>query len=138
MVYCTKCGTKNADAAAFCVRCGAKLGASQEESWDKKVEKGGEDLGKRAEEWGEEVGKRAEEWGKDFGRRTEKECFGLPHGGYIFGLLIGVIIILVGVTSLLTGYEVVRHFWPLFWPLLLIVFGFLIAAGALYTLSRRR
>jgi len=32
MVYCTKCGTKNADDAAMCVNCGAALnGTSTEE-----------------------------------------------------------------------------------------------------------
>ena len=127
MVYCTKCGTKNAEVAEYCVKCGAKLGVSQEETWDKRMEK-----------WGEEFGKRAEEWGEDFGKRTEKECFGLPHGGLILGLFIGVIVILVGVTSLLTGSGVIENFWPLFWPLIIIVFGLLIAAGALYSLTRRR
>ena len=122
MVYCTKCGTKNEEAAAYCVKCGAKL-VSKDESGDKRFEK-----------WGEEFGKRAEEWGENFGRQAEKECFGLPHGGVIFGLLIGVIIVLVGVSSLLTGLEVTRFFWPL----LIIVFGLLIAAGALYSLTRRR
>ena len=32
MVYCTKCGTKNADDATMCVNCGASLyGTSAEE-----------------------------------------------------------------------------------------------------------
>ena len=123
MVYCTKCGAKNDENAIFCVKCGAKLEVSKE-TWDKRMEK-----------WGEEFGKRAEEWGEDFGRRAEKECFGLPHGGVIFGLLIGLIIILVGISSLLTGFEAMGRF---FWPLLIIVFGLLIAAGALYSLTRRR
>ncbi len=127
MVYCTKCGTKNEETAVYCVKCGSKLEGAQEETWDKRVEK-----------WGEEFGKRAEEWGDDFGRRAETECFGLPHGGLIFGLLIGVIIILVGVSSLLTGSGVIEKFWPLFWPLIIVVFGLLIAAGALYSLTRSR
>ena len=122
MVYCTKCGTKNEEGAGYCVKCGAKL-ISKEESWDKRMEK-----------WGEEFGKRVEEWGEDFGRRAEKECFGLPHGGIIFGLLIGLIIILVGLSSLFSGSEATRFFWPL----LIIVFGVLIAVGALYSLTRRR
>ena len=127
MVYCTKCGTKNEEAAAYCIKCGAKLGVSREETWDKRVEK-----------WGEDFGKRAEEWGENFGKRAEKECFGLPHGGLIFGLLIGIIIILVGVSALLTGFEVIENFWPTFWPLIIVAFGLLIAAGALYSLTRRR
>ena len=123
MVYCTKCGTKNEEAAVYCIKCGAKLEVSKEESWDKRVEK-----------WGEDFGKRAEEWGEDFGRQAEKECFGLPHGGLIFGLLIGVIIIMVGVSSLVTGTGVIENFWPL----IIVIFGLLIAAGALYSLTRRR
>jgi uncharacterized membrane protein YvbJ len=122
MVYCTNCGTKNEEATLHCVKCGAKL-VSKEETWDKRMEK-----------WGEEFGKRAEEWGKDFGRRTDRGCFGLPYGGVIFGLLIGVIVILVGVTALLTEVDVARFFWPL----VLVVFGLLIATGALYRLTRRR
>lgn len=139
MVYCTKCGTKNADAAVYCIQCGAKLEeVPKKETWDKRMEKWGEELGKHAEEWGEEVGKRAEEWGKDLGKRVENECFGLPNGGLIFGLLIGVVILLVGVTALLTGTELIRYFWSLFWALIIIVFGVLITAGAIYSLTRRR
>lgn len=64
-------------------------------------------------------------------RRTEEECFGLPHGGAIAGLIIGIIIILVGV-SWVTGFE-----WEFFWPVVVIIFGILIVAGAVYGLSRR-
>ena len=132
MVYCTKCGAKNEEAAKYCVKCGAKLVFSKK-TVDKRVEKWGEEIGKRAEKWGEEMGKRAEKWGEDFGKRAEKECFGLPHGGVIFGLLIGAVIILVGIISLM-GLE----FWRLFWALLIVIFGTLIVAGALYCLTRRR
>ncbi|MCJ7633645.1 zinc ribbon domain-containing protein [Candidatus Bathyarchaeota archaeon] len=83
------------------------------------------------DEWGENIGKRAEEWGKDFPKRLEKECFGLPHGGTIVGLIIGIIIILVGVTSL-AGIKLE------IWPLLIIIFGLLIFGGAIYTLTRKR
>lgn len=133
MVYCTKCGTENEEAAVYCVKCGVKL-VSKDESLEKRMEKWGEDFGKRAEKWAEEFGKRAEEWGNNFGRRTERGCFGLPHGGIIFGLFIGAIIIIVGVSALLTDLDVVRFFWPL----IVVVFGLLIAAGALYSLTRRR
>ena len=34
-------------------------------------------------------------------RRKENECFGLPHGGSIAGLVIGLLIILWGVTTIL-------------------------------------
>jgi uncharacterized membrane protein YvbJ len=133
MVYCVKCGTKNEEFAVYCSKCGAKL-VSKEDGWEKSVEKWGEDFGKQAEKWGKEFGKRTKELRDNFGRRAERECFGLPRGGLIFGVLIGLIIILVGISSLLTGSGMLSYFWPL----LIIVFGLLIAVGALYSLTRRR
>jgi hypothetical protein len=121
MVYCTKCGTKNKEGAEHCVKCGADL----EVTWDKRLEK-------RAEDWGEEFGRRAEEWGEQFGKRVEDECFGLPHGGAIVGLIIGAIIVLLGL-SWLAG----TNWWRFIWPLLVIAFGLVIVAGALYGLRRR-
>jgi len=122
MVYCSECGTKNEEAAEYCVKCGAKLTVLTEKS-----------LEKRIDEWGEDIGKRAETWGKSFGKQTEEgECFGLPHGGTIFGLIIGIIIIVVGI-SLLAGIDL-EHAWPL----ILLIFGVLIIGGAIYTLTRKR
>ena len=66
-------------------------------------------------------------------RKKEDECFGLPHGGSIVGLIIGIIVILWGVSSFT---EI--SFGDYFWPLIIIVFGTLIAAGALYKYSRGR
>ena len=99
MVYCTKCGAKNEEDAAVCVKCGASLVTRPT--------------------------------GRTERRRTEEECFGLPHGGAIAGLIIGIIIILVGV-SRVTGFE-----WEFFWPVVVITFGILVVAGAVYGLSRR-
>jgi uncharacterized membrane protein YvbJ len=65
-------------------------------------------------------------------RQPEKECFGLPHGGAIVGLIIGMIIILVGVSSLLK-----IELWDYLWALLIVVVGILIVAGALYSYTRR-
>ena len=64
--------------------------------------------------------------------RPEEECFGLPHGGAIVGLVIGIIIILVGLASL-SGIDFGRYIWPL----IIIAFGILIVAGALYRYGRR-
>jgi len=66
-------------------------------------------------------------------RRREEECFGLPWGGAIAGIVFGLIIILAGVSWFL-GFD----FWKVFWPLIVIVFGILILAGSLYGLRRRR
>ncbi len=128
MVYCTKCGTKNEEDAEYCGKCGANLEVSREKR-----------LERRAKEWGEDFGRRAEEWGEQFGKRAEEECFGLPHGGTIVGAIIGIIIIIVGL-SLVPGLipsEVREVADPLFWPVLIIIFGILIAAGAFYRYSRR-
>lgn len=127
MVYCTKCGTKNEKEAEYCTKCGAKLDVSREKR-----------LERRAEEWGEDLGRRAEEWGEQFGKRMEDECFGLPHGGAIVGIVIGIMIIIIAI-SLIPGLiptEVRQVTDPLFWPVIVIVFGVLIIAGALYKYAR--
>lgn len=128
MVPCSKCETNNAEDAVYCVKCGAKLGFSREESWDKRVESWGEDFGKRAEEWGEDFGRRAEEWGKNFGKRAEKE---LLNVGVIFGIIIGLVMILVGI-AWLSGIEVTQYFWSI----IIVVFGLLVLTGVIYGLSR--
>ena len=120
MVYCSKCGTKNEDSAKYCIKCGQNLNATTEKSLEQRIEEGAEEFGKRAEAWGE-----------NFGKDVEHECFGLPHGGTIFGLIIGLIIIIVGVTSL-AGVDIE------FWPLIIIIFGILIAGGAVYSLTKKR
>jgi ribosomal protein L40E len=66
-------------------------------------------------------------------RRKENECFGLPHGGSIAGLVIGLIIVLWGVTAVLK-----IPFGDYLWAFVVIIFGTLMVAGALYTMSRRR
>jgi len=102
MVYCTKCGAKNEETAAMCVKCGAPLHKTAAPPWTYER------------------------------RQAEKECFGLPHGGAIVGLIIGMIIILVGLSQL-PGID----FGEYIWPLVIIIFGILLIAGALYSYSRR-
>ena len=104
MVYCTKCGAKNPDEAEYCIKCGVSLEVSREERWERRIE----------------------EWGEGFGRRVEKECFGLPWGGTIVGLIIGIFIIIVGI-SILVGVSI----WRLIWSLFIIVIGLLITVGVL-------
>lgn len=105
MVYCTKCGKENEDSAKFCVVCGAYL-----YSRDKERKEG------------------------CFGpkRYEEEECFGLPYGTTIIGIIFGIFIIIVGLTLLL-GFNVERWFGPV----IAIIIGVLIIAGAIYKLSRR-
>lgn len=126
LVYCTKCGTKNKEDAKHCSKCGADLEVSREKR-----------LERRVEEWGEEFGRRAEEWGEQFGKHAEEECFELPHGGAIFGLFIGAIIILAGAIFLLQEMGVIVKGFHLLWPFFVIIFGMLFVASAIYSLTRR-
>ncbi len=106
MVYCSKCGTKNDDNATTCSNCGAPLYT---------------------------VGQSYPGSEREHYRRMENECFGLPHGGMIAALVFGIIIILVGLSLFLqASYQININFWPL----IIVVFGLLLVAGALY--RRRR
>ena len=102
MVYCTSCGTKNEDDANICVKCGAALSSEI----------------RRKPSRGERP-------------RTEDECFGLPRGGAIFGLFLGIIIIFVGLQQVF-GWSIDVG------PFAAIIFGLLVIAGAVYGFSRRR
>ena len=108
MVYCSKCGTRNSDDAKVCSNCGAPLYT---------------------------VGERYPGSEREHYRRVENECFGLPHGGMIAGLVFGVIIILVGISLFLeTTYGIPFNFWPL----IIVIIGVLIIAGGIYSRSHRR
>jgi hypothetical protein len=107
MVYCTKCGAKNEETAAVCVKCGAPLHKTAVPLWTYER------------------------------RRAEKECFGLPHGGAIVGLVIGILIILVGLSQVPGILPSEINLWDYIWPLVIIIFGILLIAGALYSYSRR-
>jgi uncharacterized membrane protein YvbJ len=120
MVYCSYCGEKNEENSEYCVKCGANLEVRQEKNWEKRID-----------EWGEDIGKRAEKWGEDMGKRAENECFGLPRGSTIIGLLIGIIIIIVGLQQVF-GWQIdIGAF-------VTIIVGLLFVAGAIYGLTRRR
>lgn len=71
-------------------------------------------------------------------RRVRDECFGLPHGGAIFGLFIGVIIIVAGILFFLREAGWIAGDIDILGPVAAIVFGLLIVAGAIYGLTRRR
>lgn len=62
---------------------------------------------------------------------SRDECFGLPRGGAILGLVIGVLIIIVGLQQLF-GWQIDLG------PFAIIIFGILIVAGAIYGLTRKR
>ena len=108
MVYCSKCGTQNRDDARNCTNCGAPLYT---------------------------IGERYPGSDREHYRRVENECFGLPNGGAIAALVFGAIIILVGVSLFLqANYNISVNLWPI----ILVIFGVLILAGALYSYQRRK
>jgi hypothetical protein len=63
--------------------------------------------------------------------KKQDECFGLPHGGAIFSIILGLIIILWGVREFL-GWSID------FGPFLIIIIGILIVGGAIYGITRRK
>ncbi|MCE5213278.1 MAG: zinc-ribbon domain-containing protein [Methanobacterium sp.] len=67
----------------------------------------------------------------DHKRRQRNECFGLPHGNIIGPVIIGVILILIGLSSIY-GFS----FWTYVWPALIVIVGILIIAGAIYSTRR--
>jgi hypothetical protein len=84
--------------------------------WEEEIEVRAEDFGRRAEKWG---------------RDMEDECFGLPGGSSIIGILFGLAIILLGARELFN--------WNIdFGPFAIIAVGVLILAGALYQQNKRR
>lgn len=124
MVYCTKCGEKNVDDAKYCKKCGI----NQENLYEKNVDKGFE---KSIDEWGKKFGDRMERWGEDFGSQVENECLGFPKGGAIFGLLLGIIIISVGLQMMFR--------WQInFEPFIVVIIGLFFVAGAVYNVIRKR
>ncbi len=108
MKTCDACGYENERDAEFCARCGVHLA-------------------------GKAVKPKAPAEDKDCYGSEEDECFGLPYGGAICGLFIGIIIILWAVGALL-GWNI----WDYFWPIILVTVGVLIVAGAVYSIRRRQ
>jgi ribosomal protein L40E len=132
LVYCVNCGTTNEEDAKYCTKCGANLDVSREKRLERREEDWGEDFGRRAEEWGEDFGRRAEEWGKQMEREFKNDCFGLPHGGTIVGILFGIIIIILGFAWLAN-----INIWNYLGPIAAIIIGILIITGVAYRLIRR-
>jgi len=69
-------------------------------------------------------------------KRMEEECFGIPRGGSIVGMIIGLIIVLVGaslILSKISGIELQTYIGPL----VIVIVGILIIVGAYYGMRRR-
>jgi hypothetical protein len=71
--------------------------------------------------------------------RPEQECFGLPHGGIIFGIFFGLLLLIVGVGLILQNVLgiAINVNGALIGPVVLIFIAILIIAGAIYQLRRR-
>jgi hypothetical protein len=95
----------NDDSAEFCVKCGANLRTGTNES-------------RRFER-----------------RKAEAECFGLPHGGAIAGLVVGIIVIIWGVLTLAQQMKWITY-TPDLWYVVFIIIGILLIAGAAYKMKR--
>ena len=108
LVYCPKCGAENTEDAKFCAKCGATLYIEE------RRRRGGDTCFGSHEQ------------------RVEDECFGIPGGGAIAGILFGVIIILVGL-SIILGLDVGSWIGPF----IMIVIGALILIGALLRFRRK-
>jgi hypothetical protein len=67
----------------------------------------------------------------------ENECFGIPGGGAVVGVAIGVIIIAAGIIYFLQQANLIPSGVNV-WPLAIILFGILLLIGALYGYRRRR
>jgi uncharacterized membrane protein YvbJ len=99
MVYCDKCGAKNEDDAVFCSKCGAELKEGSHRHHD-----------------------------RDNGYyRQREECFGLPHGSVIAGVIFGGLLILFGLSSIF-GWNI----WDYVGPIVIVIIGLLIMVGAIY------
>jgi hypothetical protein len=109
VVYCSKCGTQNPDDARVCSNCGAPLYS---------------------------VGQQYPGSEREHYRRVEGECFGLPNGGLIAGIVFGAIIIIVGLGLFLESSGFIVNFWNIFWPIIIVIIGILILLGALYRQRR--
>lgn len=106
MAYCHKCGTKNEDDAEYCSKCGTPL-KETDDNYDRRHQR------------------------REY-TRQRNECFGLPHGGMIVGLIVGVLLILFGLSSIY-GFVI----WNYIWPIIIIIVGILIVAGAIYSYTHR-
>jgi uncharacterized membrane protein YedE/YeeE len=112
VVYCQHCGTDNDDNSEFCKQCGAALGARE-----------------TPRETRSEV--------KRPGHPKDDECFGLPNGDAICGVIFGGIIIIVGLSWIL-GWDLSTLWDAVIGPYLVIIFGALIILGAIFSSTRKK
>lgn len=116
MPYCHNCGTKNDEGVQYCINC-------QQPLYDTRR--------KRA---------RRDDCDGCYGDEgPEQECFGLPHGGIIVGVIFGLLLLIAGVILIFQNVLgiAININGQLIWPVMLIVFAVLVIAGAIYQMRRR-
>ncbi|MBM4240328.1 MAG: zinc-ribbon domain-containing protein [Euryarchaeota archaeon] len=109
MVYCQKCGMQNEEDAEFCSKCGATLKPDR----------------RRRRHRGDACFGQPEE-------RSRDECFGIPHGGLIVGMIFGAFLIAIGLSTVF-GINLGRWIGPF----IIVVVGLLIIVGAILAFRRR-
>jgi uncharacterized membrane protein YvbJ len=108
MVYCSKCGTLNADDANVCVKCGAPLqSADTGPYWRHRHYR--------------------DEYYRDHARR----------GGGMGALFVGIIIVIVGLSLLLSQMYGIQLSWAYFWAFIIIFIGIWLLVRALVWHRRR-
>jgi hypothetical protein len=93
MVYCTHCGTNNADDATICVKCGAPLHGA--------------------------AGGSRTSWGRT---RYEREYGFHGRDRPLIGIIIGIAVIFIGLSFLLGEYGIIVPWWEILIILLGIYF----------------
>ena len=68
----------------------------------------------------------------NYNYRQREECFGLPYGSLIVGIIVGILLVLFGLSAIY-GFNI----WTYIWPIIIIIIGILIIAGAIYRYSKR-
>ncbi|MDD3985771.1 MAG: zinc ribbon domain-containing protein [Methanobacterium sp.] len=109
MVYCRKCGIKNNNNAEYCSKCGVSLKENNSNYYRDRYHR------------------------QKNGYHTGEGYFGLPYGNLIGGVIAGIFFILFG-TSAFYGFD----FWDHIWPIIIVIFGILFIAGAIFNYPRRR
>jgi uncharacterized membrane protein YvbJ len=110
LVTCQACGGTNDEDAEFCAKCGASLHPTTTRKSQRTDCFGGPEA-------------------------PEDECFGLPYGGAICGIIIGFFIILWASSYFIPQIAILLANW---WFLFIGIIGVLMIAGAIYSISRRR
>jgi hypothetical protein len=117
MPYCQNCGTKNDEGVQSCVNC-------QQPLYDRRRRRARRDGCEGC--YGDEG--------------PEQECFGLPHGGIIVGILFGSLLLIAGVILILQRVLgiAINVDGELVGPVVMIAIAILIIAGAIYQIRRRK